>query len=316
MLLIGHRGCAYPGFNQNTIRAFEKVAGEGIPAIEFDIQLCGDGQLVVVHNLDLEEVSNGKGKVSTTDAEILQTLYAGKIAQGKDRIPFLPEVLDFFASLAPEVRPAIHLELKGDGTGKPGGEMLKKYVASGSLRYSDVLTSSFNWQELKNIRKVCPELKIALIDGAIRRRVLLEKGGVEVERYFERIFTYGCEQYMLPRFSTLAENLELLKTECEDVQVRSLFAEEIKACLDGKYYTDELLDTARAMDATSVHIWYRTVTPEFIEKAHQKGLAVLVFTVNAPEDLLAQANIGVDGIFTDCYLQAAQVLAQYINPLS
>ena len=96
MLLIGHRGCSYPGFNQNTIRAFEKVAGEGVPAIEFDVQLCGDGQLVVVHNLDLEEVSNGKGKVSTTDAEILQTLYAGKIDQGKDRIPFLPEVLDFF----------------------------------------------------------------------------------------------------------------------------------------------------------------------------------------------------------------------------
>jgi glycerophosphoryl diester phosphodiesterase len=315
MLLIGHRGCSYPGFNQNTIRAFEKVAGEGVPAIEFDVQLCGDGQLVVVHNLDLEEVSNGKGKVSTTDSGILKTLYAGKIAQGKDRIPFLAEVLDFFASLAPEIRPAIHLELKGDGTGKPAGELLEKYVTAGRLRYSDVLTSSFNWQELKSIREVCPELKIALLDGAIRRRVLLEKGGVEVEPYFERIFAYGSEQYMLPRFSSLAENMELLKTECDDPKVSVLFGEEIKACLDGEYYTDELLDTARAMDATSVNLWYRTVTPKFIDKAHQKGLAVLVYTVNSAEELLAQAGIGVDGIFTDCYAQSAQVLAQYINPL-
>ena len=61
MIFRGHRGCSYPGYNQNTIRAFDKVAQEGVPAIEFDVQLCGDGQLVVDHNLDLEEVSNGKG---------------------------------------------------------------------------------------------------------------------------------------------------------------------------------------------------------------------------------------------------------------
>ena len=315
MILIGHRGCSYPGYNQNTIRAFDKVAQEGVSAIEFDVQLSKDGQLAVVHNLDLVEVSNGKGKVSSTDSKMLKTLYAGDPARGKDRIPFLPEVLDFFASLPQDVRPGVHLELKGNGTGKPAGEILEKYIDSGKLQYSDVLASSFNWQELKNIRKVCPKLRIALIDGAIRRTTLFAKAGVEVGRYFERIFAYGCEQYMLPRFSSLTENLELLKTECDDPRISSLLAEEIKACLDGKYYTDELLDTACEMSAASVNLWYRTVTPEFIEKAHQKGLAVLVYTVNSPEELLAQANIGVDGIFTDCYLQSAQVLAQYINPL-
>jgi len=67
MILIGHRGCSYPGYNPNTIRAFDKVTQEGVPAIEFDVQLCGDGELVVFHNLDLKEVSNGKGKVSFSD---------------------------------------------------------------------------------------------------------------------------------------------------------------------------------------------------------------------------------------------------------
>ena len=33
MILIGHRGCSYPGYNQNTIRAFNKVAQEGVPAV-------------------------------------------------------------------------------------------------------------------------------------------------------------------------------------------------------------------------------------------------------------------------------------------
>lgn len=314
MILIGHRGCAYPGFNQNTIRAFDKVAGEGVPAIEFDVQLCGDGQLVVVHNLNLEEVSNGQGKVFTTDSHTLKSLYAGDISRGRDRIPFLSDVFDFFASLTPERRPAIHLELKGDGTGKPAGELLAKYVASGSLQYSDVLASSFNWQELRNIRKVCPVLKIALIDGAIRRPLLINKAGAEAEQYFQRIFAYGSEQYMIPRFSTLAENLKLLEKECDDRLISASIAEEIEACLDGRYYTDELLDTACEMNAVSVNLWYRTISPEFIDKAHKRGLAVLVFTVNDPDELRALARMGVDGIFTDYYSESARALAQYNNP--
>ncbi|MFT5700764.1 MAG: glycerophosphoryl diester phosphodiesterase [Desulforhopalus sp.] len=313
MILIGHRGCFYPGFNQNTIRAFDKVVSEGIPAIEFDVQLSGDGQLVVVHNLDLKEVSNGIGRVSTTDSHMLKSLYAGDPARGKDRIPFLPEVLDFFASLAPEVRPTIHLELKGDGTGKPVGELLSKYVASGNLQYPDVLASSFNWDELKYIREVCPTLKIALLDGLIRRKELLKKVGAEAEKHFERIFFYGCEEYMSPRLTTLPENLKLLGQECTDPRSCSILAEEIKACLDGKYYTDELLDTACEMNAGSVNLWYRTVTPQFIDKAHDRGLIVLVYTVNAPEELRALADIGVDGIFTDYYVESARVLAHQMN---
>lgn len=316
MILIGHRGCSYSGYNQNTIRAFEKVAAEGVPGIEFDVQLSADGQLVVVHNLDLEEVSNGKGKVSTTDSQILKSLYAGDIAQGKDRIPFLPEVFDFFASMTQDTRPTIHLELKGDGTGKPAGQLLAKYVTSGRLKYSDILASSFNWQELENIRKVCPTLKIALLDGLIRRKVVCEKAGVAAERYFDDIFTYGCEQYMMPRFDSLAENLQLLETKCTDMRVRSILAEEIEACLDGICYTDELLNTACEMGATSVNLWHRTVTKEYIDKVHKRGLAVLVYTVNSPDELQTLAHMGVDGIFTDYFQESVSLLAPTIDPCS
>lgn len=308
MLLIGHRGCSYPGFNQNTIRAFEKVTDEGVPAIEFDVQLCADGQLVVLHNLDLAEVTTGTGKVIVTDSDTLKTLYAGDPNKGKDRIPFLPEVFDFFAALDPDKRPTIQLELKGDGTGHLTGELLASYVKAGRLQYDDFLISSFNWQELINIREVCPPLEIALLDGSIRRKMLLEKVGVENEHYFEDVFYYGGEQYMLPRFSLLADNLEFLETKCPDPKVRTIFAGEIESCLKGEYYTDELLDAACEMNAVSVNLWFRTVSLQFIERAHKRGLAVYVYTVNATEDLLAMAEMGVDGAFTDFYEKAAAVL--------
>ena len=313
MLLIGHRGCYYPGYNQNTIRAFEKVAGEGVPAIEFDVQLSGDGHLVVVHNLDLKEVSTGKGAVSRTDSNTLKSLFAGDPARGEDRIPFLSEVFEFFSAIKADKRPTLHLELKGTDTGTRSGNMLAEYVAAAKLQYSDLLVSSFNWQELEDIKKVCPELKIALLDGAIRRTQLILKAGPEAERYFERIFAYGAEEYMLPRFDSLENNLQLLERECPDRDIHSVLAAEIEACLAGEYYTDQLLDRACEMNAVSVNVWYRSLPASFIERAHKRGLLLLVYTVNDPDELLAVAQLGVDGIFTDYYRDAALLLADYIE---
>ncbi len=98
---------------------------------------------------------------------------------------------------------------------------------------SDLVASSFNWKELTAIAEVCPMAKIALLDGAIRRDRLLEKIGREAEPHFSKIFTYGNEEYMLPRFSTLAENLSFLDQKCCDPRIRSLLAEEVEACLGG-----------------------------------------------------------------------------------
>ncbi len=311
MMIIGHRGCKYPGYNQNTIRSFEKVTSEGVAAIEFDVQLSADKELVIVHNLDLEEVSTGEGEVSSVDSSTLKTLFAGDPAQGEDRIPFLAEVFDFFASCEPDKRPAIHMELKGNNTGKMAGELFNKYIAAKKLTVSDMLASSFNWKELEALRKVCPDTKIALLDGAIRRELLLEKTGPQAEQYFADLFAYGNEDYMLPRFPSLEDNLALLDKICADPKIHKLLSKELKDCLDGRYYTQELIDSATKMRATSVNLWYRTISAEFVEKAHARELAVFVYTANLPEEWTALAEIGVDGIFTDYYAQAARTLADY-----
>ena len=308
MLIIGHRGCRYEGFNQNTIRAFEKVASEGVPAIEFDVQRCSDGELVVVHNLDLREVSTGEGRVSATDSKTIKRLFAGDPARGEDRIPLLSEVFDFFAAIKPDARPRVHMELKGKGTGRPAGELLSRYIESGELSLSDILASSFNWQELKSLRAVFPDMGIALLDGAIRRELLIKKAGAEAESYFEQIFFYGAEDYMHPRFDNIPENEIYVSKHCPDARLARLFVEEISACLNGCYYTDELLDTACSMKAVSVNLWYKTVSAEFVTRAHQKGLKVLVYTVNDPDEIEAMAELGVDGIFTDYYSQAKHLL--------
>ncbi len=59
------------------------------------------------------------------------------------------------------------------------------------------------------------------------------------------------------------------------------------------------LADAVAAGFRAVHPFVAMVTPELVERAHAAGLAVNVWTVNAPEDLRAMIGQGVDTVITD-----------------
>jgi len=49
----------------------------------------------------------------------------------------------------------------------------------------------------------------------------------------------------------------------------------------------------------AVHPFVASVTPELVARARSAGLAVNVWTVNAPDDLRAMVDLGVDTVITD-----------------
>jgi len=59
------------------------------------------------------------------------------------------------------------------------------------------------------------------------------------------------------------------------------------------------LAAAAASGFRAVHPFVSSVTPELVEQAHAAGLAVNVWTVNAPDDLRAMVGLGVDTVITD-----------------
>ena len=74
------------------------------------------------------------------------------------------------------------------------------------------------------------------------------------------------------------------------------------------------VDPARALDDASaagfeaVHPFVATVTPALVAAAHDAGLAVNVWTVNAPDDLRAMAGLGADAVITDRLVEALEVV--------
>ena len=61
----------------------------------------------------------------------------------------------------------------------------------------------------------------------------------------------------------------------------------------------DLAQFAEAMGAWSLHASKRCVSPTLVADAHQRGLKVFVYTVNAPKEIARMRSLGVDGVFSD-----------------
>ena len=156
ILNIGHRG-AKGHVAENTIASIKKAIELGADGIEIDVFRCLTGEIVVFHDKTLDMLSNGTGYIEEKSLSELKEL---NILESSFSIPTLEEVIK---SIGKEV--FLNIELKGSNTSKGSLEMVNKYVKTGKINMSNILFSSFNWEELSELRNLDSDVKIALITG-------------------------------------------------------------------------------------------------------------------------------------------------------
>jgi glycerophosphoryl diester phosphodiesterase len=59
------------------------------------------------------------------------------------------------------------------------------------------------------------------------------------------------------------------------------------------------LERSRAVGAEAVHFWVGLVNEEAVGAAHAASLGVLVYTVDAVDEMQRLLGLGVDGLFTN-----------------
>jgi len=64
---------------------------------------------------------------------------------------------------------------------------------------------------------------------------------------------------------------------------------------------------------SSVHPYYRDVSAKMISSCHARGLKIFPYTVNAPQDMIQLAGLGVDGFFTDDPDLARRTLSRVVK---
>lgn len=97
VIISGHRGGMLPGYPENTIEAMEKTLTLIPSFFEIDPRLTKDSVIVLMHDDDMQRVSNMKGKVSEyTYAEIQHARLKDRDGNLTDfKIPTLKEALDW-----------------------------------------------------------------------------------------------------------------------------------------------------------------------------------------------------------------------------
>jgi glycerophosphoryl diester phosphodiesterase len=82
-------------------------------------------------------------------------------------------------------------------------------------------------------------------------------------------------------------------------RLRALSARARVGLLVSRRFPDAWAGRARRLGAEALHPELALVTPELVRAAHGEGLAVHVYTVDAPAELERLVELGVDGIFTN-----------------
>ncbi|OEU84363.1 MAG: hypothetical protein BA865_11130 [Desulfobacterales bacterium S5133MH4] len=116
MIIMGHRGAAALE-PENTLLSIARAMEIGVDAVEIDVHLSKDKEIVVIHDSTVDRTTNGTGPVSTYTLREMKRLDAGK----GETIPTLQEVIDLIDN---KVR--LVIELKQEGTEGTVVELIKK----------------------------------------------------------------------------------------------------------------------------------------------------------------------------------------------
>lgn len=148
MHIIGHRGAAGLA-PENTVKSIKVAREYPVSAIELDIRVTKDKQLVVCHDKDLEKVAGRQSLISNLiydEIKIIKTISG-------EPIPTLKQAIK-----ASNNTPLI-IEGKDTGWPKPLADIIK------NTKFKTKPTVfSFHHKELLKFQKLCPEIKVVALE--------------------------------------------------------------------------------------------------------------------------------------------------------
>lgn len=157
--IMAHRG-ARNLWAENSLFGFRKTLDYGFDAVEFDVHLTDDGEMVVIHDATLERTTNGGGDVRKLTSEARRQLKL----RGPDGalIDECPPTLDEVLAIL-EQDPTIEawVELKSDGEGQPYDGLVDK--AAAAIREAGLAERaalhSFDVGVVEKVREIAPEMR-------------------------------------------------------------------------------------------------------------------------------------------------------------
>ena len=164
----GHRGAAGLA-PENTLSSFRKAMALGVDALEMDLHVTRDGEVVVIHDETLDRTTDGQGSIADLTLEEIKRWDAGRrfapAFQG-ERIPTLREVIELITASG-NSRIRLDLEIKF-GKGKEGTpedfeeRVLEVLRQAGFVGRVNVI--SFHHPSLTKVKTLEPRIRTGLLE--------------------------------------------------------------------------------------------------------------------------------------------------------
>lgn len=184
--VYAHRGFSSQ-FPENTMRAFEEARQRNVSGIELDVQLTKDGEVVVIHDEEINRTTNGIGYVQDFFLKQIILFDAGTWfhkAFHQEAIPTLRDVFEWIVSTKSQL--TLNIELKNDVIAY---EALEEKVLELIEEYklvNQVIISSFNYKSLVKVRSIHPHISLGfLFEGidnkAVEKALTIQASGLHCE---------------------------------------------------------------------------------------------------------------------------------------
>jgi glycerophosphoryl diester phosphodiesterase len=219
--IIAHRGASGDA-PENTMEAFQLGLEQAADAIECDVHLSSDNELVVIHDPDLQRTFGINKTIKSQTMTELKNL--------DKRIPSLKEVLE----LVPENR-RIFIEVK---VGMPSIVPLKKLLAASTLPFSQVVLMEFDLETVIAMKAAFPEAEVLWLNDFNPLSLAWYKNRT-LRKNFETARQHGLSGVNLQNIPQLDREIiqacreHDLKCYCWTVDDPDRAAELIKGGIDG-----------------------------------------------------------------------------------
>jgi glycerophosphoryl diester phosphodiesterase len=269
-LLVAHRGASFT-LAEHTLAAYEAAIASGADALECDVRLTRDGHLVCVHDRTVNRTSDGRGVVSELDLQAL-------------------DALDFSSWHAADL-PGSADELLSDSPYHEG-------VAVDRVEGGGVLTL---------------EVLLQLVHDAGRDvRLLIETkhptryGGLVEKTLVEALERFGWAGRPGPpahlrQAADMDNRVIVMSFAPTAVRRIRLLAPDIPTGLLMRQMLPQrragILPAGVPIAGPGLHLLRSD--PEFVARAHARGLRVFAWTIDEAADLDFVLGLGVDTVITD-----------------
>lgn len=282
--VIGHRGAAGLA-PENTLAAFSRACEIEVDAVEFDVLFTADGRVVVYHDFNLKteitRTPDGKWLEDATPPAINQLTLAELKIYDVGRL----KPLTRYSRRYPKQKAV-------DGQRIP---TLREVI---SLYTRQCYKPIELWIEIKTTPErsgltPAPEIVSEMVVKILRE-----------ENISERVRILSFDWRNLVHVQKIAPDIPTVYLSLEGVRLNNIKPGQPGASpwMAGLDIDDFAGSIPRAVDAAGGRLWapyYKHVTSNLIQTAHQLGIQVFVWTPDSPSEMKRLIEAGVDGIITN-----------------